>query len=74
MATTKTTDARPPNPRGDRRGGHRSDPRDQRLFRGVWAVIAVLLLMTIARGLFLEPGGRTVSYSEFKGMVRAGRV
>lgn len=65
---------RPPNPRGDRRGGRRADPAEAAPFRGVWVFLTLMLAMMIVQLLFTTQGGRTVSYSEFREMVRAGRV
>ncbi len=68
------TDTRPPNPRGDRRGGQRTDPAEGTPFRGVWMFLSLMLAMMLAQLIFTSQSGRTVSYSEFREMVRAGRV
>ena len=38
---------------------------------GLWVVLAIVLLVGLAQALFTSIGDRTVSYSEFKEMVRA---
>src|SRR5215216_775238 len=40
----------------------------------VWYVLGFLLLMALAQAWFLAPGGRQVSYSDFKQAVRGGQV
>ena len=71
---SETTNPTPPNPRGDRRGGRRPDPQDATPFSGFWALMAFLAVAIIAQGLFSESRGGAISYSEFKEMVRSGRV
>jgi len=69
-----TEEARPPNPSGDRRGP-RPEARDRRpVIGGLWVLFALLLVMALVQGLFVSSGIRTVSYSEFKAMVRSGGV
>src|SRR5215208_6850679 len=40
----------------------------------VWYVLGFLLLMALAQAWFLAPGGRQISYSDFKQAVRSGQV
>ncbi|MCL4812729.1 MAG: ATP-dependent zinc metalloprotease FtsH [Vicinamibacteraceae bacterium] len=40
----------------------------------LWWILGAIVLVAIAQSLFYLPSGRTVSYSEFKAMVRAGQV
>jgi cell division protease FtsH len=62
-----------PNPRGKRTG-------DRRLPRtaptsAMWYVLGFLLLLALGQAFYLSlQSGQTVSYSEFKNMVRDGRV
>jgi cell division protease FtsH len=63
-----------PNPRGGRR---RTDSRRSVPMAGsaVWYVLAFLILAAIAQGIFYSyQAGRTVTYSEFKELVRSGKV
>jgi cell division protease FtsH len=58
------------NPR-DRRPGERR-PRTRP--SAIWWVLGVVFLLALAQAAMLFPTGRTVSYSEFKTMLRAGQV
>jgi len=40
----------------------------------LWWFLGALLLLAVGQALFLTPGGRQVPYSEFKSLVRDGRV
>ena len=40
----------------------------------VWWVLGLLLVVSVAQVFLFLPAGRTLSYSEFKAMVRAGQV
>jgi len=40
----------------------------------LWWVLGVLTLLAIGQAYFLAPAGRSVSYSEFKELVRSGQV
>ena len=40
----------------------------------LWWVLGALLLVAVGQAYFLAPGGRTISYSEFKSLVRSGQV
>jgi cell division protease FtsH len=61
-----------PTPRGNRRGERRMRP--PRPTSTLWYGFAFLLVLAVAQGYFLLQPGRTVSYSEFKSLVRSGRV
>jgi cell division protease FtsH len=62
-----------PNPRGGRRRGDR--PRPTGPLSAVWYVLAFLLLLFIGQAFFVTlQSGRTVQYSDFKAMVRQGKV
>jgi cell division protease FtsH len=61
-----------PNPRGERpRRNARGAPRSTPL---IWWVLGLLLLLVLVQVFFLVPADRTVPYSQFKAMVRAGQV
>lgn len=60
------------NPRsGDRRGQRTSGPRP---VSSLWYGLAFLLLLGLAQMYYLAPGGRSIPYSDFKGMVKSGQV
>jgi cell division protease FtsH len=40
----------------------------------LWWVLGALTLLAIGQAYFLAPAGRSISYSEFKGLVRGGQV
>ncbi len=40
----------------------------------LWWVLGGLFVLAIAQAYFMTPGGRTISYSEFKSLVRSGQV
>src|SRR5687768_10780710 len=63
-----------PNPRGKKPGDRRLPPRTGPSST-MWYVLGFLLLLALGNAFFfsLQPG-QTVSYSEFKNMVREGRV
>jgi cell division protease FtsH len=64
----------PPNPRSGRRGGDRRRGAPT-VGSAVWYVLAFLILAAIAQGVFYSyQAGRTVHYSEFKELVRSGKV
>jgi cell division protease FtsH len=64
----------PPNPRGGRRRGERlrgAPPGGS----AAWYVLAFLILVAIVQAVFFSlQSGRTIQYSEFKSLVRAGKV
>jgi cell division protease FtsH len=60
------------NPRGgDRRG---TAKLGQRPSSSLWFGLALLLLLGLAQLYFLAPAGRTISYSEFKSLLKDGKV
>jgi cell division protease FtsH len=62
----------PPNPRGgERRGASRLTPRPS---SPLWYGLALLLVLGIAQAYYLTPPGRSIPYSEFKQLVKAGDV
>jgi cell division protease FtsH len=40
----------------------------------IWWVLGALVILALGQAYLLSPSGRSVSYSEFKGMVRSGQV
>jgi len=60
--------ARTPNPRGERR----AFPR--RSGGSIWYGLAILLLLALAQTYFLVPTGKTIPYSDFKTLLREGKV
>ncbi len=62
-----------PNPRGKKPGGRlagRPGPAS-----AMWYVLAFLLLLALGQAFFFaDPAGQALSYSDFKRMVREGRV
>src|SRR5262245_31440539 len=40
----------------------------------LWYGLGLLLMLGVAQMYFMTPGGRTLSYSEFKSLVRSGDV
>jgi cell division protease FtsH len=40
----------------------------------IWWVLGALFILALGQAYLLTPGGRQVSYSEFKGLVRSGQV
>jgi cell division protease FtsH len=63
-----STGSRAPNPRGERR----AVPR--RTGSTVWYGLAFLLFLALAQTYFLVPAGRQVPYSEFKALLKEGKV
>ncbi len=62
-----------PNPRGGRRRNER--PRPTTALSAVWYVLAFLLLLALGQAFFFTlQSGRTIQYSDFKNMVRGGKV
>ncbi len=60
------------NPRsGDRRGPAKLG---QRPSSSLWFGLALLLLLGLAQVYFLAPAGRTIPYSEFKTLLKDGKV
>jgi cell division protease FtsH len=60
------------NPRGGERRGQR--PLGARPASSLWYGLALLMLVGIAQVYYLAPAGRTLPYSEFKQLVKNGRV
>ncbi|MGE5813307.1 MAG: ATP-dependent zinc metalloprotease FtsH [Acidobacteriota bacterium] len=63
-----------PNPRGGNR--RRSDrPRPGSAMSAVWYILAFLLLLALGQAFFFTlQSGRTIQYSDFKNLVRQGKV
>ncbi|HEX7020035.1 MAG TPA: ATP-dependent zinc metalloprotease FtsH [Gemmatimonadaceae bacterium] len=62
-----------PNPRGGKRRGDRARPGSA--MSAVWYVLAFLLLLALGQAFFFTlQSGRTIQYSEFKNLVRSGKV
>ena len=57
-----------PNPRGVRR------TLPPRAASSLWYGLALLLVLGLVQMYYMTPGGRSVSYSEFKSMVQSGQV
>jgi cell division protease FtsH len=63
----------PPNPRAGRRRGERRRGAPQ--VSAVWYVLGFLLVAAVMQGVFYSlQTGRTIEYSEFKSLVRGGKV
>ncbi len=64
-----------PNPRGKRLGNERRLSPRPAPGTAIWYVLGFLMLFGIAQSVFLSTrAGETISYSDFKAHVRAGRV
>jgi cell division protease FtsH len=63
-------------PRFNPRGGDRRGPRQPpgRPSSSLWYGLALLLLLGVAQLYFLTPAGRSVPYSEFKSLLKNGKV
>jgi cell division protease FtsH len=63
-------------PRFNPRGGDRRGPRQPpvRPSSSLWYGLALLLLLGVAQMYFLTPAGRSVPYSEFKSLLKNGKV
>jgi cell division protease FtsH len=62
----------PPNPRAGRRGDRR---RGAPQVSAVWYVLGFLLVVAVMQGVFYSlQTGRSIEYSEFKSLVRGGKV
>src|SRR5829696_8991087 len=67
--------AKPPNPRGKRHGPERRLTPRQAPSQTLWMVLGFFLLLALAQAVFFSmQSGSTISYSDFKTAVRAGRV
>ncbi|MGH8638050.1 MAG: ATP-dependent zinc metalloprotease FtsH [Burkholderiales bacterium] len=63
-----------PNPRGKKPGERRLTPRTGPATT-MWYVLGLLLMLALAQAFYLSlQAGRSIPYSEFKTMVRDGRV
>ncbi len=62
------------NPRDKKPGDRRVFGAANRPGGAVWYILALLMLMALAQVWYLQPGGKTISYSDFKQAVRAGQV
>src|ERR1700730_7258578 len=60
------------NPRGGERRGPRQPPG--RPSSSLWYGLALLLLLGVAQMYFLTQGGRSIPYSEFKSLLKNGKV
>ncbi|CAN5849022.1 ATP-dependent zinc metalloprotease FtsH [soil metagenome] len=68
-------DEKPPNPRGKRHGPERRLTPRPVPSQTVWVVLGFFLLLALGQAAFFSmQAGNTISYSEFKSAVRAGRV
>ncbi|HEV2984725.1 MAG TPA: ATP-dependent metallopeptidase FtsH/Yme1/Tma family protein, partial [Vicinamibacterales bacterium] len=65
-----------PVPRFNPRGGDRRGPRPLagRPSTSLWYGLAFLLLLGVAQMYFLTPAGRSIPYSEFKTLLKNGKV
>ena len=73
MKRTSTPKGKPRfNPRGADGRGQR--PIAQRPSSSLWYGLAFVLLLGLAQMYYLAPAGRSVPYSEFKGLVKSGDV
>ncbi len=63
-------------PRFNPRGGDRRGPRQMpgRSASSLWYGLAFLLVLGVAQLYFLASAGRSVSYSEFKQLLKSGKV
>jgi cell division protease FtsH len=69
------TPSKVPNPRGKKPGDRRLTPPRTGPSSAMWYVLGFLLLLALAQAFFFSlQSGRTVSYSDFKNLVREGRV
>ena len=62
------------NPRDKRPGDRLPFGGGRRPGNAVWFVLGFLALMALAQAWFAVPGGRQLSYSEFKEAIRGGQV
>jgi cell division protease FtsH len=62
------TSPRPPNPPGE----HRGFPR--RPAGSMWYGLAFLLLFALVQAYFFAPAGRPIPYSEFRSLLKEGKV
>jgi cell division protease FtsH len=62
------------NPRDKRPGERKTFGTTGRPGGAVWYVLGFLMLMALAQVWYFNPGGKAISYSDFKQAVRAGQV
>src|SRR5688572_28653287 len=63
-----------PNPRGKKPGERRLPPRSGPTST-MWYVLGVVLLLALAQAFFFSlQSAQTLSYSDFKGLVRSGEL
>ena len=62
------------NPRDKRPGDRRTLGSAGRQGGTWWYAVGFLMLMVLAQVWYLQPAGKTISYSDFKQAVRSGRV
>ena len=62
------------NPRDKRPGERKTFGTAGRPGGAVWYVLGFLMLMALGQFLYFNPGGKPISYSDFKQAVRAGQV
>ena len=62
------------NPRDKRPGDKKTFGTAGRPGGAVWYVLGFLMLMALGQFLYFNPGGKPISYSDFKQAVRAGQV
>jgi len=68
------TSSKIPNPRGKKPGERRLTPRPGPS-SAMWYVLGFLLLLALGNAFFFSlQSGQAISYSDFKGLVREGRV
>jgi cell division protease FtsH len=68
------TSSKVPNPRGKKPGERRLTPRPGPS-SAMWYVLGFLLLLALGNAFFFSlQSGQAISYSDFKGLVREGRV
>jgi cell division protease FtsH len=68
------TSSKVPNPRGKKPGERRLTPRPGPS-SAMWYVLGCLLLLALGNAFFFSlQSGQAISYSDFKGLVREGRV
>ncbi|HUF23328.1 MAG TPA: ATP-dependent zinc metalloprotease FtsH [Vicinamibacterales bacterium] len=69
------TDESQPNPRGERRTNDRRRPPKPAATQLIWWGLGVLLLLIVLQTVFASvAGGQPVPYSEFKTLLREGRI
>src|SRR5687767_2762027 len=68
------TSSKVPNPRGKKPGDRRLSPRSGPS-SAMWYVLGFLLLLALVNAfVFSFQSGTTISYSDFKNLVREGKV